>query len=96
MKHQNESTLKEVMQDFFRRNGLEDQYFQAKLQSQWEEIIGKAIANHTTDLYIHHDKLFLYIDSAPLKHELSILKPRIINLVNQKVGKSIIKDVIIK
>jgi predicted nucleic acid-binding Zn ribbon protein len=96
MKRQNESTLKEVMQQFFKRNGLEDQYFQAKLQSQWEEIIGKAIANHTTDLYVHNDKLFLYIDSAPLKHELSILKPRMINLINQKVGKPIIKEIIIK
>jgi predicted nucleic acid-binding Zn ribbon protein len=93
---QNASSLKDAIESFLNDYGLKDRYLQNRVMTDWEEIMGKMVARHTTDIYIKDHKLFLYIDSAALKHELTQGKELIVKRVNENVGEVIISEVMIR
>ena len=43
---------------------------------------------------INDGKLFIQLDSAPLRNELLMAKNKIIELINKEVGEKIIQDVV--
>jgi len=93
---QNQNNLKSVIEDFFSAYGLKEQYLQNKIICNWEEIMGSMVARHTNDIYIKGKKLFLFLDSAPLRQELTMIKKQMIRKVNEAAGEELISDVIIK
>lgn len=56
--------------------------------------MGKAVALKTQEIYISNGKLFVRLSSAPLKHELVMAKTRVMELINDEVGETVIKEVI--
>jgi len=75
---------------------IEDKFEETHLINSWERIMGKAIAKRTTKIYISNKKLFVHLNSAPLKHELSMSKDKLLVLLVNEMGKPIINEVIIK
>lgn len=59
----------------------------------WEEMMGKAVAIRTSNIYIKNRILYLSIDSSVMRDELANAKQIIIERVNQKAGKDYITDV---
>jgi len=96
MNDHNQERLKDVIEDFFNAYGLKEQYLQNRIICGWQEIMGPMVARHTNDLFIKGNKLFLYLDSAPLRHELTMIKAQVIKKVNEAVGVEMIKELIIK
>jgi predicted nucleic acid-binding Zn ribbon protein len=58
--------------------------------------MGAMIAKHTKDLYIKHQQLFVTLDSAALRNELSLAKTKIVKMLNDEVGSQVIVEVILK
>lgn len=75
--------------------GLQQNYDQAKLVHNWENWMGKTIANRTSKIYFKDNKIFVKIDSAPLKQELIASRNRIISILNEKIGRKFIEEIII-
>ena len=69
---------------------------QTKIQRIWENLMGNAIAKYTTDIKIRRNKLYLTIESAPLRQELSFGKEKIVKMINQELGEEFIQDVVIR
>jgi predicted nucleic acid-binding Zn ribbon protein len=84
------SELIDRMLDIYRlKSGVDEK----RLEESWEEIMGKTIARHTRKVVLKDGVLLLEINSAPLKQELNLSKPKIIQLINEKLGKDTVKDV---
>lgn len=96
MDDQHEKKLDEVINAFIKSNKLNDKYYQVKLIEHWESLVGKTIAKHTTDLHLNKGTLFVQLDSAPLKQELSFHKDRIRSVVNEHFSASIIKEIVFR
>lgn len=92
----NEQTLKEAMQDFFNLFQLNTRLNDARVLAYWEEVMGKTIAKHTTNLYISKGILYLSIDSGPLKQELFYGRQKIQELMNERIGQDHITEVVIR
>lgn len=92
----NEQNMKEAIDQLLDSYRLKGKVNEKRLVAAWQELMGKKIAQHTRKLYISNNKLFLTIDSAPLKQELSFAKNKIVELVNEKLGENVVKDVVIK
>ena len=69
---------------------------QTRVQNLWETVMGKTIAGYTREIKVRKNKLYLTIESAPLKQELSLSKPKIIRMLNEELGENFIEDVIIR
>ncbi len=75
---------------------IEDKFDEANLVASWENVMGPAIAKRTSKIYIKDKKLFVYLTSAPLRHELNMSRDRILVLLTKEFGKPIVNEVIIK
>ena len=96
MSRHNEHSIKDAIEALLKTYKLDDKMNEKRLISSWNDVMGKMIANHTTDLYIKNKQLFVSLDSAALKNELLLAKSKIVELLNKSAGKEIINDVIFK
>jgi predicted nucleic acid-binding Zn ribbon protein len=92
----NEHSIKDAIASLLKTYKLDDKLAERKLISSWEEVMGKMIANHTKDLYIQHKQLFVTLDSAALRNELSMARTKIVEMMNKAAGMEVINDVILK
>lgn len=91
-----ELSLQDAMKDFLKRSKLKSGIQAVRIESLWEEIMGKTIAKYTEKIQIINTTLFVTTTVAPLKNELLYQKEKIIERVNEAMGEVIIKDVVIK
>ena len=96
MSKHNEHTLKEAIDQLLKAYKLDGKLAERKLIASWPQVMGNMIAKHTTDLYIKHKQLFVTLDSAALRNELSLAKSKIVKLLNDEVGSDVITEVILK
>lgn len=62
----------------------------------WEEIIGPVLCKYIIDQKICKGILYVKLKSAVVRNELSYKKSEFIREINQKVGKDLISDIILK
>ena len=86
--------LKETLQALVNAYKLQGKLNEVTIVESWEKIMGRAIALKTQQLYFRDGKLFVHLTSAPLKHELTMAKTKVIELINAEVGMQAIKEVV--
>ncbi len=96
MQNNNEQSLKQVLKSMVETYRLKARLNQTKIQRSWETVMGAAIAKYTREIKIRKNKLFITIDSAPLRQELSFGKEKIAKLMNQELGEDFIQEVVIR
>ncbi|NND33068.1 MAG: DUF721 domain-containing protein [Saprospiraceae bacterium] len=72
---------------------IKDKYLLIRIKESWKVHFGGSIEKHTTDIRFREGVLSLVINSAPLKHELSLGKDKIIRILNEALGQEYIKEV---
>lgn len=92
----NEQTLQEVISELFETNHMSGKLKEINIINNWERLVGALIAKNTTKIYIHKGKLFLHIESPPLRTELAYSKSKIIDLINKEAGEELIDDVVVR
>lgn len=96
MRKTNEQSIKEVLKDLVETYRLKTKLNQAKVEELWEKMMGKTVTQHTTELRIRNQKLYVTVDSAPLRQELSYSRADILTKLNTELGESFLKEVLIK
>ena len=96
MKKHNDHKISEILDQFVESKKLRSGYYRVGIEEAWNEIMGKTIQGYTQSIHFHKGMLTLKVNSAPLRHELSMGKEKIIDLLNQKLGKRIVQDIYIK
>ncbi len=86
--------LKQAIEDMLELYNLRSKFNETYIVAYWEQIMGRPISSRTTEIYIKDKKLFVQLDSAPLRNELLMAKSKIVTLINKEVGEDIIEDVI--
>lgn len=96
MRKTNEQNIKDVLKELVETYRLKSKLTTTKIQALWEQLMGKTVTEHTTELKIRNQKLYVYVDSAPLRQELSYSREKILTDLNTKLEEEFLKDVIIK
>ena len=86
--------LADAFQDLLKAYRLEDTFQEKLLISSWPELVGKTIADRTSNVYIKDKKLFVKITSGPVKKEHQLNNSKVIALIESQIGKGIVDDVI--
>jgi predicted nucleic acid-binding Zn ribbon protein len=96
MSKHNEYTIKDLVEKMLQVYGLDRKLAEQKLISSWESVMGSIIAKHTKDIFINKQQLFVTLDSSALRKELSMAKSKIITMMNQAAGESVINEIVFK
>lgn len=88
-----EILLGKAIEEWLRTNHFDEKLNETRLLSSWEKVAGKLIARHTENLFIKERELFVKVDSAALKHELTYMKSKLLKKLNKKAGAEVIEDI---
>jgi len=91
-----EQSLKDAIGSFLKTSRLSGRLANQKIIDGWEKIMGKMIAKHTKQISIYDKKLFLHLDSAPLKQELFYSREKIMQMLNEEAGEEVIKEIVFR
>lgn len=89
----NQATVGELIDKLMKAYRLDGKLKEMDVLQAWGEMMGIAVANRTKNIQIKNKTLFLTMDSAVMRDELSYGKTVIIERVNQKAGFEMINDV---
>jgi len=91
-----EITLKDAITLLLQTYHLEDKLIEHRLIANWEVVVGTMISRHTKDLWIKDEKLFVKLDSAAIRMELSYNRSQLVQMLNESIGKELIKEVVLR
>jgi len=58
--------------------------------------MGNGVNNYTTDIKLDRDVLYVSLSSSVLREELSYGKQKIIDMLNESVGKNVVKKLVLR
>lgn len=93
MKKSNEILLKDAIAAFLTEHNLESKLNETRIISSWEEVVGKLISRHTNQMYVKDRILFVKVDSAALREELSYQRSKLVKKLNAAAGIDAIEDI---
>ena len=91
----NTKKLSDILQIFKDKKGLSDGLNQVEVKRAWKEQMGPAIEKYTLKVFLKRDTLFVRLDSAVLREELSYGKTQIIKNLNESLGQNLIKKIVL-
>ena len=71
-------------------------YFKARTKMVWEKFFGKHVANNTRDMMVRNRKLYVYVNNAPLRNQLTMVREGIRKRLNDEFGEEYLIEVVIK
>ncbi len=92
----NENPVSELIDLWLRQYGLNGKYKEFRMLQSWNQLMGPMIAKHTKDVRIYQEILYVELDSASIRSELSYSKSRIVENLNTEAGEVLIKDVVFR
>jgi predicted nucleic acid-binding Zn ribbon protein len=95
-RHTNEQTLGEVIKQLISDFKLDKKLSEARVIDSWEKIVGTMIAKHTVQLRIVNRILYVEVDSAAMRNELSYAREKIRKKLNKIAGEEMLKEVVFK
>ena len=94
MNRTNDKTLKEALEQMLKAYKLKHKYDETHAIASWEEVVGKAVANRTKEIYISDKKLFVRIESSVVKNQLVMMRSQIIESLNEKAANTVVEEII--
>lgn len=92
----NLSSLSDALKEFIRSNRLEKGFNKMSVRDAWHRLMGPAISKYTKTVELNNDILYVTLESAPLREELSYGKEKIVNLLNEEMGKTLIRKIVLR
>lgn len=86
--------LKTEIDNFMNHIGLDSRMQEMKILEVWTECVGEAIAKYSSPQEIRKNKLFVRVENAAWRYELSLKKNDIIEKLNKSLNKKLIKEII--
>ena len=96
-KRQNDSfKIDDLMKSFVKENKLEKGLDKVNVEAAWADMMGNGVNNYTNSVKLHKDTLYIELSSSVLREELSYGKDKIISMLNESLGKNLIKKLILR
>jgi len=88
--------LSDALKEFVSENKLQKGLDKVDVQEAWVSLMGNGVNNYTTSVQLQNDTLYVQLSSSVLREELSYGKEKIINMLNESLGKQLIKKLILR
>ncbi|MEO8515319.1 MAG: DUF721 domain-containing protein [Flavobacterium sp.] len=92
----NESAIGDILNEIIQSNKLESGLNQISVIDAWKNLMGNGVNNYTRNVALRNGILYVELTSAVLREELSYGKDKIIKMINEELGKEVVKEVILR
>jgi hypothetical protein len=91
-----ESPIGDVLKEFIRANNLQKGIDKIDVREAWKNLMGNGVNNYTREIMLKHEVLYVELTSAVLREELSYGREKIIKMINEELGREVVKDVVLR
>lgn len=88
--------LSQLLKSFVKDNKLEAGLDQVEVREAWIQLMGNGVNNYTESVNLNGQNLHIKLTSSVLREELSYGKEKIISMLNEHLGKELIKELYLK
>ena len=96
MRGNNNRVIGDIIRKLMKNPKLADKLYELDALQVWEEIIGKQICKYVADQKIYKGTLYVKLKSAVVRNELSYKKSELISQINNRLGKKILTNIVLK
>ena len=89
-------SMKLIIDNFIDKNSLSGGLNNVKIQGLWKKTMGSNVNSYTTELNLKNKTLYVNLSSSVLRQELSYGKQKIIDLLNNEIGETIINKIVLR
>ena len=95
-RHNDHISIKDALKEFVETNKLEKGLDKVIVAEAWAKLMGNGVNNYTTEIKLEHNTLFVALSSSVLREELGYGKQKIIDMLNEHLGKTLIKTLVFR
>ena len=88
--------IQDALKEFVETNKLEKGLDKVNVKDAWVKLMGNGVNNYTTGIQLERNTLFVQLSSSVLREELNYGKQKIISMLNEELGKEIVKKLILR
>ena len=96
MRRNNTNTIGQIIKKILSNNKLSKRLDVLNVLDVWNNIIGKDLEKYIKSTKLVDDKLYVKLRSSIVRNEMSYKKTQLIQRINKKLNKEVIKDIILK
>lgn len=89
-------SISEALKEFVTDNKLQKGLDKVHVRDVWNSQMGPAIQKYTTAIKLERDTLYVQLSSSVLREELSYGKEKIVRILNEELGRDLIKKLILR
>lgn len=89
-------SIGDVLKDFVDKNKLQSGLDKVNVREVWNREMGPAIEKYTTGIKLQNETLYVQLSSSVLREELSYGKTRIIKMLNEELGRELVKKLVLR
>lgn len=89
-------TIEDILKEFVNTNNLQSGLDKVNVREAWIKLMGNGVNNYTTAIELKHETLYVQLSSSVLREELSYGNEKIVKMLNESVGKAIVKKLVLR
>ncbi|HUH26680.1 MULTISPECIES: DUF721 domain-containing protein [Gelidibacter] len=89
-------SISDLLKEFVDTNRLQPGLDKVNVKDAWAQMMGNGVNNYTTAIQLERDTLYVQLSSSVLREELSYGNQKIIKMLNEALGKEVIKKLVLR
>jgi len=96
-KKKNDSVpMSEALNNFIQKNKLQHGIDKVNAREAWVNLMGNGVNNYITAIELRNETLYVSLSSSVLREELSHGKSKILDMLNEELGKNLVKKIVLR
>ncbi|NAY90477.1 DUF721 domain-containing protein [Muricauda sp. JGD-17] len=95
-RHSSHIPLSEALSEFIKENKLQKGMDKVDAKDAWAKLMGNGVNNYTSSVELKNETLYISLTSSVLREELSMGKTKIIAMINEELGRELVKKLVLR
>ncbi|QLC67866.1 DUF721 domain-containing protein [Flavobacterium sp. LPB0248] len=91
-----ETTIGAVLQQIIQVNKLQPGMDEIDVREAWRQLMGNGVNTYTRNVVLKGSTLYVELGSSVLREELAHGKYKIVKMINEELGREVVKDVVLR
>jgi hypothetical protein len=88
--------IQDILKEFVKTNNLQTGLDKVNVREAWANLMGNGVNNYTTAIELKHEVLYVQLSSSVLREELSYGNEKIVKMLNESIGKDVVKKLVLR
>jgi len=88
--------IQDILKEFVSSNNLQSGLDKVNVREAWLNLMGNGVNNYTTAIELKRETLYVQLSSSVLREELSYGNEKIVSMLNEALGKDLVKKLVLR